>query len=219
MHERHARAGGHPWQQKTQVLHGVGMGSRLRGNDAAVLLPAPYVQQSRTIARTFAPITVPAFAGTTLRPGFRAFQPFRRFFHTLLRGNDAHSLRGATFPLKVTAQRELRHGFTVAFSHPDSFNRRIGGLQPEGFEHQRIDAARVAVSQGEVPAFLRHRRQEIGPLQDLRHGAHDGAGIANRHAIPFKPCWAKSRQLRVSVVMTGRPAAKASYSARGAPLP
>jgi len=32
---------------------------------------------------------VPASAGTTLRAGFRAFQPIRRFFHTLLRGNDA----------------------------------------------------------------------------------------------------------------------------------
>ena len=33
---RHAREGGHPWQQKTLVQHGAGMGSRLRGNDAAV---------------------------------------------------------------------------------------------------------------------------------------------------------------------------------------
>jgi hypothetical protein len=31
-------------------------------------------------------IWVPAFAGTTLR---LAFQPVRRFFHTLLRGDDA----------------------------------------------------------------------------------------------------------------------------------
>ena len=55
------------------------MGSRLRGNDAAVPRPAPYVQQSRTIARTFAPVTgdpykslfqrdkwIPAFAGMTV---------------------------------------------------------------------------------------------------------------------------------------------------------
>ena len=33
------------------------MGSRLRGNGAAVLLLTPHVQQSRALARTFAPVT------------------------------------------------------------------------------------------------------------------------------------------------------------------
>ena len=44
-----AKAGIHGGK-KTQVPHEVGMGSRLRGNDAAVLLLTPYVQQSGTIA-------------------------------------------------------------------------------------------------------------------------------------------------------------------------
>ena len=73
-----AQAGIHG-SKKHRSCIGVGMGSRLRGNDAAVLLPAPYVQQSGTIARTFAPLTgdpykslfqrdkwIPAFAGRTL---------------------------------------------------------------------------------------------------------------------------------------------------------
>jgi hypothetical protein len=34
-------------------------------------------------------IWVPACAGTTLRPGFHASRPVRRFIHTLLRGDDA----------------------------------------------------------------------------------------------------------------------------------
>ena len=46
---RHARAGGHPWRQKTQVLHGVGMGSRLRGNDAAVLPLTLHLQQTEPL--------------------------------------------------------------------------------------------------------------------------------------------------------------------------
>jgi hypothetical protein len=51
-------SGGHPWQQKTQVLRVAAMGSRLRGNGAAVLLLTPHVQQSRAVAQTFAPFTV-----------------------------------------------------------------------------------------------------------------------------------------------------------------
>ena len=60
------------------------MGSRLRGNDAAVPRPVLYVQQSGTIARTFAPLTgdpynslfqrqkwIPAFAGMTQRKTHR----------------------------------------------------------------------------------------------------------------------------------------------------
>ncbi len=35
---------------------------------------------------------VPAFAGTTLRPGFQAFQPIRRFFHTLCGRNRLTAL-------------------------------------------------------------------------------------------------------------------------------
>jgi hypothetical protein len=67
---RLAGAGARPRQQKTLVQHGVGMGSRLRGNDAAVLLLTPHVQQSRAIARTFAPFTFSGkrasyFSGTT----------------------------------------------------------------------------------------------------------------------------------------------------------
>ena len=55
--EGHSREGGHPWKQKTLAQHGAGMGSRLRGNDAAVLHLTPYTQQSGTIARRFAPAT------------------------------------------------------------------------------------------------------------------------------------------------------------------
>ncbi len=45
---------------KTQFQHNSAMGSRLRGNDAAVLLLTPDVHKSGAVARTFAPVTVPA---------------------------------------------------------------------------------------------------------------------------------------------------------------
>ena len=43
-----AQAGIHGGK-KAPAQHGAGMGSRLRGNDAAVLLLTPYAQQSGTI--------------------------------------------------------------------------------------------------------------------------------------------------------------------------
>lgn len=66
-----AGVGKHSWRQKTMVLLGGGMGSRLSGNDAAVLLPTLHEQQSRGIAWVFAPFT--AFAST--RPAQRSDFP------------------------------------------------------------------------------------------------------------------------------------------------
>ena len=51
-----SQAGIHGSKQRNSCMY-LPVGSRLRGNGAAVPLLTPHVQQSRAIARTFAPVT------------------------------------------------------------------------------------------------------------------------------------------------------------------
>ena len=81
---------------KKQVLHGFAVGSRLRACEEIEIAGFGNTPQrhSREGGNPFQPMEQdlrwdPACAGTTLRPEFQAFQPVRRFFHTLLRGDDA----------------------------------------------------------------------------------------------------------------------------------